>query len=278
MSIPKAADDLQVAELLQQRLNDPHVVQGLARLLDRIDSVSFAVEAVEGLVARGDVIADSVAGAVSELKHADSRWSALVQQTPDLLETGAKFANASKGINIDEVQRSQILERLSEAKTLGLINSLLDRLPLIAFLAESLEDLVKRGEEIADNATGMVQELKLNEVQIDLAQSKALLSQLAKWQAIGEQVLQSRLAGEDLPKAIEAGANLVDSGMLDEKVVATLGKVGRQAVDSYLKVSNSPVQPVGGLWAMMRASKDPDVQKTVGFAVAFAKEFAKHLK
>ncbi len=278
MSTSNVAENSQGAELLQQRLNDPHVVQGLTRLLDRLDSIAFAMDAVEGLVARGDVIADSVADAVQEFKHVDGRWTRLFQQAPELLETGAKFAIASRGIDLEEVEKSHLLARLSDPQTLALINKLLDRLPIISLMAESMEELVKRSEVIAENVAGMVHDLKLGEVHFDIEKGKALLDQLGKWQEIGEQVLGSRIAGEDLPKAIEAGANLVDSGMLDPDVVATLGRVGRQAVESYLKVSSRPVQPIGGLWAMLRASKDPDVQKTVGFAVAFAKEFAQHLK
>ena len=278
MTSPKVVDDLHGAALLQQRLSDPRVAEGLARLLDRIDSVSFAVEAVEGLVARGDVIADSVADAVNEFKQVDSRWSVLIKQTPELMETGARLAVASRGIDVEEVQRSHLLERISQPETLALINSLLDRLPLITFLAESMEELLKRGEVITDNVTEIVQELKRSEVQFDFSKAKALLEQLPKLQAMSEQILQSRLAGEDLPKAIEASANLVDSGMLDEKVLSTLGRVSRQVVDGYLKVSAQPVPPLGGIWALMRALKDPDVQKTVGFGLAFAKEFAKNLK
>ena len=37
------------AEQLQERLNDPKVVEGLNRLLDQLDIVSFAVESMEGL-------------------------------------------------------------------------------------------------------------------------------------------------------------------------------------------------------------------------------------
>ena len=145
-------------------------------------------------------------------------------------------------------------------------------------MAKSMEDLVKRGEQIVDNVSGMVQELKLSEVHVDLDKGKALLEQLPKWQAIGEQILRSRLTKEGLPKAIEAGESLVDSGMLDEDAVETIGRIGRQAIDSYLKASKQPVQHVGGLWGVIRASKDPDVQKSIGFAFAFAKEFGKNLK
>ena len=273
-----AAQELQGAELLQQRLSDPHVAEGLSRLLDRLDSVSFAVDAVEGFVARGEVIADSVANTVNELKHADSHWSDLLKQTPQMVETGAQLAIASKSIDVAELKKSNILQRLSDPTTLSLLNSLLDRLPLIAFMAESMEGFVRRGETIIDNVTGVVHELKLGENKIDFEQVKAFADQLPKLQAISEQVLNSELAGDALPKAIDAGVSMLNSGVLDKQVIETLGHMARAAVQSYQQVHSQPIQPVGGLFGTMRASKDPDVQKTIGFAFAFAKAFSKHLK
>ena len=265
-------------ELLQQRLNDPRVAEGLSRLLDRIESVSFAVDAVEGFVSRGEVIIDSLTESANELRYAENnKWSNLAHQAPELLETGAKLANASKAIDVDEVQRSKILERLSDPNTLAQINSLLDRLPLIAFLAESTEGFLKRGETIADNLAGMVGEMKLNE-RSGVENLGSMLELLPKMQAVSEQVLGSELAGADLPKAIDAGHAMLNSGIMDKQVIETLGRVGKMLTDTYQNVSSQPVQPVGGFWAIMRASKDPDVEKSLGFAFAFAKAFAKHLK
>jgi len=84
--------------------------------------------------------------------------------------------------------------------------------------------------------------------------------------------------GDGLPKVIDAGVSMVDSGMLDRQVVSTLGDLGKKTVETYNEVSSKPVPPVGGLFATLRATKDPDVQKSVGFFFAFAKAFAKHLK
>ncbi len=145
-------------------------------------------------------------------------------------------------------------------------------------MVESLQQFIGRSEVIAENVADAVHEWKLDQIPFDAAKAGELLSQIARWQSVASQVIQSRLMEEDLPKALKASADLVDSGMLDEQVVKTLGRIGRQAVDALNKVNEGPIQPVGGLWGMMRASKDPDVQKTVGFAFAFAKEFAKHLQ
>ena len=56
------------ADQLLERLNDPKVAEGLNRLLDQLDIVSFAVESLEGFISRGEIITDSVASGIREMK------------------------------------------------------------------------------------------------------------------------------------------------------------------------------------------------------------------
>lgn len=267
------------AEMLQQRLNQPEVAAGLNRLLDHIDSVSFAVEALEGFVARGETIIESVTDTVGDLRKAEpGRFNQLVQQAPELMETGTKLAQSTKGIDFDELERSQIVRRMTEPETLKQLNELIDRLPLIAFLVESLDGFLQRGDTIIENVAALAGDLKRSEVELDLEQIKGLMATLPKLQKAGEQILNSKLMGDNVEKVIQAGVNMIEAGMLDQDVVEALGDVGRKAVDTYHEVNEKPVPPVGGLWGMMRAARDPDVQKTVSFFVAFSKAFAKHLK
>ena len=104
-----------------------------------------------------------------------------------------------------------------------------------------------------------------------------LMESLPKLKEAGEKLLESELMGDGLPKVIDAGVSMVDSGMLDKKVVSVLGDLGSKSAETYQEVASQPVEPIGGLFATLRATKDPDVQKSVGFFFAFAKAFAKHL-
>ncbi len=272
------ASDSSAAQRLQERLNDPKVADSLNRLLDRLDTVAFAVESLEGLISRGEVIADSITSTVGDLKKADIGLDKeLLQKAPQMIETGTKLAEAAGAMNVDELVKSHVLERLTDPVTLATLNQLLDRLPLAAFLLESLEGFIARGETIAENLTGVVAELKKNDIQIDTEAIKHLMDTLPKLAAAGERLIDSGL-GDDLPKIIDAGVGMVDSGMLDKEVVAVLGSLGKQAADTYREVSSRPVAPIGGLFATLKATKDPDVQKSLGFLFAFAKAFAKHLK
>ena len=272
------------SEQLQERLSDPKVAEGLNRLLDRVDSIAFAVEAFEGFVARGDVIASSVASAVSEFKSAQTdagngnRLTKLLEQAPEMMDTGAKLADMSKHVDLDELARSHLLERLTEPQTLATLNQLLDKLPLLAMMVESLDGFVRRGDTIAENVAGMVRELKLSERKIDVEKITAFMQTLPKLQEMGEHLLASGLADESLPQVLDAGVSMIKSGMLDKEVVTTLGQLGRQSIHTFLEVKEQNPPPVGGIFAMMRAAKDPDVQKTMGFLFAFAKAFSKNLR
>lgn len=267
------------SERLQQRLNDPEVAAGLSRLLDQLETISFAVESMDGFLRRGEVIADSLSESVGEIKAGNPQLAAsLLEKTPRMLQTGAKLADAASEINVDELAKSKVLERLTEPTTLATLNQLLEKLPLIAFVLESLEGFIRRGETIADSLADAIGELKLKERDIDLGKLLPLFEALPKMTAAGQQLLDSNLMTDSLPKVIEAGVTMVDSGMLDENVVRTLGELGRRGVETYNEVTAKPVAPVGGLFATMKATKDPDVQKSLGFFFAFAKAFAKHLK
>lgn len=282
-SQPSVFKPTDTAEKLHRRLEDPKVAEGLNRLLDRVDSIAFAVEAFEGFVARGDVIANSVASAVSEFKSAggenaeSGKLVEFLEQAPKMIDTGAKLASVGQQAHLDDLAQSQLVARLTEPQTLALLNQLVDKLPLIAIMVESIEGFVRRGDTIAENVAGMVQELKQSDKKLDIAKIGSFLQNLPKFQEMGEHLLSSSLADDGLPKVIDAGVSMINSGMLDKDVVATLGDLGRATVHTFVEVKNQNPPPVGGLWAMMRASKDPDVQKSVGFFFAFAKAFAKHL-
>ena len=267
------------AEQLQERLKDPQTVESLNRLLDHLDTVSFAVESFEGFLSRGDVIMDSVAAGVDEMKHmGNGETLDLIQKAPQMIATGTKLADAAGAMDVDELTRSQVLERLTEPETLKTFNQLLDKLPLAAFLLQSLEGFISRGDTIAQNLADAVGELNLTEMKIDPDQIKLFLDALPRFRAAGEKLLESELMGEGLPKVIDAGVSMVESGMLDKEVVSVLGELGAKSAETYREVSAQEVEPIGGLWATLKATKDPDVQKSVGFFFAFAKAFAKHLK
>lgn len=266
------------AEKLQDRLNDPAVAESLTCLLDRIDIVSFAVESLDGLVRRGEVIADSVSEGFAEVRNSDTAEALeLLQKTPEILRTSSKLVGAAAELDSDALSQSHVLAKLTDPQTLQTLNSLLERLPLIAFTVEALESFLQRGETIADNMSEAVGQMELTAKDIDISKLLMFLEALPTLTEAGEKILNSELMN-GVPAVIEAGVSMIDSGMLDQQVVSTLGDLGKKGAETYRDVASKPVEPVGGLFATLKATKDPDVQKTVGFFFAFAKAFAKHLK
>ncbi len=274
-----SAEAASAADSLQARLKDPQVAEGLNRLLDHLDTISFAVESADEFLARSEVIAESLTQGVAELRQADGESAAeCLQQAPQMLQTGMRLTQAAADVDTEALVRSQVLRRLSCPETLETLNRLLDRLPLLVFVAESLEQLLSRGETIADNVSDAVGELKLEERLAELASAVSVLDSLPKLREAGERLLHSDLLGDRFSRVLDAAVTMIDSGMLDPELVGILGDTGRKAVETWHEVSSRPVPPTGGLMGTLRASRDPDVQKTIGFFFAFAKAFAKHLK
>jgi hypothetical protein len=180
-------------------------------------------------------------------------------------------------MNFEELEKSAILERLTDPQTLATLNELFDKLPLIAFTVQALEGFLNRGDTIVENVAAMVGDLKKSNG-LPTEQIASMLETIPKLKELSDQLLKSQLMGKNMDKIIGAGVGMVDAGMLDPKVVGTLGQLGKQMVDAFQEVNSRPVPPVGGMWAMFKASRDPDVQKSTGFLIAFAKAFAKYLK
>lgn len=277
--MPATTAEASSSEQLLSRLNDPAVAAGLSRLLDKLDLASFALDSMDGFLRRGEVIADSVGESLNELKQSHPRFAdELLQDAPRRFATGAKLADAAGEMDIDELSRSHVLARLTDPATLAAVNRLLDQLPLLAFLAEAVEELIGRSETIAENVAGAVDELHLRDKGGGLDKLLLFIGALPRVTEAGEKLLASGLMDRNFGKVVDAGVTMVESGMLDEQVVGILGDLGKKFAETFREVSSKPVEPVGGLFATLRATKDPDVQKSVGFAFALAKAFAKHLK
>jgi uncharacterized protein YjgD (DUF1641 family) len=74
------------------------------------------------------------------------------------------------------------------------------------------------------------------------------------------------------PDEVASIAALLESGVLDAKAVQLVGRLGA-ALATTASAAPSPV----GLIGAMRALRDPDVQRALGFLLAFAKQFGHSL-
>ncbi len=181
------------ADQLLERLNDPKIASGLNRLLDQLEIITFTVESMEGFISRGEVITDSVAAGIREMQGAGGDEAReLFQKAPQYLQTGTKLADAATAMDVDELAKSHVLQRLTEPETLKTLNQLLDQLPLAAFMLEALEGFIGRGDTIAENLADAVHELNLGDVKIDPDQFKSLLESATQIQRSRRKIARIR--------------------------------------------------------------------------------------
>lgn len=72
------------------------------------------------------------------------------------------------------------------------------------------------------------------------------------------------------PRAVNGLAALVESKLLEPSALAVVSRLAAALADP------GDTKPVG-TWGMLRALRDPDVQRALGFLLAVAREFGRHL-
>ncbi len=265
------------SEEFTRLVSDPRTRAAVRQLLEHLDTIAFCAQALDELFRRGDVIADNVAEAVAEVRTEagpDSQVTEFLEEVPRLARTGRRLAETASHADLESVATSGIVERLTDPATLNTLNRLLDFLPLIALVVEALDEFIRRGDTIADSVAESVNDLRNGGTQVDLAALRRLAEVLPQIVETGAEWIDSGVLDQGLPKVVEAGMGMIDAGMLDQEVVRTLGELGKAAVDSFHEAREGSFQPVG-LWGLLRAMKDPEIQKLIGFGLTVAKAFSR---
>lgn len=247
-------------ELLAERLSDPRTVESLLRLLDRLDVIAFTAEALEGFLKRAEVVADSIAQGVADLRRlsGDEVGPDLLARLPQLARAGLRMADAVDRPEVTRLADSGLLERFAEPRTIDAAKALVDKLELVVFLLEALEGFLKRGDEIAASMAAGAEDLK------GLADGPG-----------GEKVRQ--VLGT-LPDLVDAGALLAEAGMFEPKTVQVLAQLGRNVAESYDEVKRAPEQAPIGVLGLLKALKDPQVARSIRLGLAIAKRYGRELE
>lgn len=126
--------------------------------------------------------------------------------------------------------------------------------PTLAALVSVASGLLQRGPEITDNINGLVRDLR-SEVGNEEGNFSGVLP------------LASALGNRS-----DAITNILDSAVLQPEVVEVIGHVGEAAVIADESTRGQSAQ-VGGLFAILKKLKDPNVQESLAFLFAFADAF-----
>lgn len=265
-------------ERLAERLSDPRTAEALNRLLDRLDVIAFAVEALDGFLQRAPVVADSIGETLRDAQLAadgQDRTAEFLESVPSLVRTGAQLAHTTEKPEFQNLLASGLLEKLGSPRTIESLKALLDRLDLAAFLLEAVDGFLRHSDVVAESVASGVAEWRKTAPDLDAGRLQALGEALPKLLDVTVFLLQSG-ALERFPKAIDTAIALANRGLFESKTVGVLAEIGQTAAASYEEVKTQSREPVG-LLGLLRGLSDPDVQKSVALLLAVARRYGQTL-
>lgn len=290
---------------LEKRLQDPDTRRVLGRVLDRLDTLERTLDALEQAPAvlqtttdavdqeltdaaeRGVVVDERMREALTlaeKLTEPDTVevLSGLIdrldqlEHLADLAEQGGDAAKiaadsldevlteaAERGVVVDERAREGLvlLEKLTEPDTAAALGRLLDRsaqLNRLADLAEAAPDALATVVDILDSEYARIAERGMDP-------ERTLRRVFRSLGRFGE-VLQS-----------DEFDALLDSGVLDPEALDAVGRLGSALAESQQEADRDDI-PRKGLFGLIGALRDPDVQQAIGFVTTLAKKFGRALR
>ena len=134
--------------------------------------------------------------------------------------------------------------------------------PTLAALAAMGTGLLQRGPDIMDNINESILQLRSADGGSGAGQIRPALAAMAQLAPVAEA----------LATRSEAVTTLLDSAILDPGVVEVIGNLGQAALAAD-RATRGKTTSVGGIFALNRQLKDPQVQSTLAYLIEFARAF-----
>jgi uncharacterized protein YjgD (DUF1641 family) len=260
-------------ERLLERLEDERTVAALEGLLDQAELLAFSVRALDGLLRRGDELAGNLGQGLAELRQFSPDGAggpSAIEQVPRLARAGARLAEVAERPAVQRLLDSGLLEELGKPQTIAALQSLLQHVELLAFAGQALDGFVRRGDAVVEAVAESVGDLRT------VTRDSALADALPSLQRVAKLALE-RHTLEAIVKLADAGLPVVDSGLFEPELVASVADAGTTLAESYEEARQSKPRPIGPL-DLFRVLRDPDVQRSLGFAVAVARNFGRRTR
>ena len=158
-----------------------------------------------------------------------------------------------------EVER--LLDRLEDPRTAAALHTLLDNAELIAVLVAGLDGLARRGEVVGDTIAEVIEEVRaaVRASGLDQARTTRQLSTIIP----------------TLADASPAINRILDSPIVEPEPIDVLSETAVALVRGLKSAQANDTRV--GLTGLLRATREPDVQRGLGFAVEVAREFGRVL-
>jgi len=184
------------------------------------------------------------------------------------------YMSRSNGRLLHHTSAEQRLrERLNEPDTAEALNLILDNAQLIALTVTSLDGMLRRSEQIMENVTESLDDLRAAVPSVDVNVTE-VISQVTELSQFLPKLTDMISQLKALLDSDEFNS-LTTSGLFAPKTLAIIGDAGTALVESY-ETSQRQVEPMGVL-ALANSLRDPDVQRVLTFLVDFSKRFGQSL-
>lgn len=176
----------------------------------------------------------------------------------------------ANGQVLDMSPSEQVRAKLDDPRVAESLNNLLEHADLLAILVSGLDGLVRRSDEISDSLASAISEFKGGAK--GSAPSIESMKDMAGGfgQSLGPLLLA--LAG-----AAPAISELLTSRLTDPEATKVLVQLGDALVEGKTASDAHPNGPKG-FFGILKAAKDPDVARGVGFLLQVAKAFGRQLE
>lgn len=202
---------------LVAQLNDPNTANALRNILKHADLLEVLIEGLDGVIRRGDVLAENVGSSLREFGAATDNGNGyatatavaaeipqLISNLPALVKTGNKLSALAETPQFDQLFQpeklavlNKLVDQLSQRETLEAITQIIDNAPLVAVLIKGADGFLRRGDEIAGNLGDTLREAASANSLNDSTEAAQLVAQLPD-------LLKS------LPKLAKAGTKLAE--------------------------------------------------------------------
>jgi hypothetical protein len=159
----------------------------------------------------------------------------------------------------DEVAR--LVERMNEPQTAAAMHTLLDNIELLAVIVSGIDGLARKGETIGDTIAEVLAEARAagRATGLDVRTTSRQLSTLIP-------------ALADAAPAIQ---RIVASPIVNPEPIAVLSEAAEALVKGVKAAQENDSRL--GLGGLLKALRDDDVQRTVGFVIEVARVFGKEV-
>mgnify|MGYP001813780932 FL=1 len=225
---------------IREQMSDPETAESLSRLIGRAKDVEHLIE---------------------RAVYANNAADGLFATVADVIDEQCEKINQS-GTSVDERLGSlvNLFLKVTEPETVSALSRLIDRLPQLEEASRLLDEVPNLLAVVTDLVDEFAANLKSQGVELEKSISQGLHALL--W-------LGCRVSEDELERL----GYLLRSDVLDPNALEVVGHAATSLARCQRETCEQRTSDRIGLIGLLKALRDPNLQRTVGFGVRFAKCF-----